>query len=318
MRTYRTLWTAAFLLAWTCGALPGVQAAGVPGRPAPRPAVLAAGQDEEKNPNVVRVRESKPLYWNEKRLAVKVAFPKEGPRRHAVTQRLLERDEHPLQDPEDARNAPLRPVRAIHAQLIEAEDLTGQIRKKTGVELLIQGSFAVEHLVVPYGLEIDVRELMDTLAGAFNARWYQVRQAWVLAGSPAEAQLVGLTREERVRRSLETSRALFASITPEQWARLARGVPVPLQEFTPAQRQLVLTYLQIMYYNPQSRSVPLPEALQGTDVSLRVLGAGKGADLFILGPRSPSSDPPGAQPLVGFPFYHPETGELLWGVPPPR
>ncbi|HEU4754037.1 MAG TPA: hypothetical protein VFU47_13085, partial [Armatimonadota bacterium] len=225
-------------------------------------AQVGAGQEAKpaRPPDEPKVTQTHPqekgLWWKDPRLDVKLTFRRVGPRRQWSTP-LFERVQQDGDQPPEIM--PLRPVRAVGARLIEAHEVSELARKQASVTLLIQGSIAADRLIVPLG-EMDAREFMDLAADAFNARWYPVRDAWVLATSLAEAQLVALTREQRQQRSIQSSQALFSNFSPQQLATLAEGKQLRMPDLNRAQQEAIRTKLELTYYDPNSdwESSPTP------------------------------------------------------------
>jgi len=274
--------------------------------------VAGAAAAPDSPPKTLPAKEpAQPAYWRDPRLEKEVRFPEEkrGSRRKPRLGRIEpEFTEGPLR-------VDARPGRLVEGRVLAGSTLVRMLQEQTGVPLLLRGDWMREPFAVPLAAG-PARELMDDLARVFNASWFQQGEIWVLARSQTEARWTAMPREERATQITANMRTLFTSFTPEQWDKLARTERAPLYAFPPPQGRPVMESIRLYYYNPEldAESVPTRPATRGEGLFLRLAGAGKTAALVLEAPG-----PAGPRGFTAtFSFYDRETGQLLWGVPPPR
>lgn len=289
-------WLAATVLGILLGA-------GLPGSTHP-----AAPADAQR----VSIGKSKPEYWKDSRLEKSVAFPDNRP--------VLPPGEGVLTQPlppneAEGPDAPPRVVRLVAGRVIDARAFLDEVKSKTGVSLYLAGDWGRESLALPQAGS-PVRELMDSMARLYKARWYPTtRDAWVLAQNQREVEFVSMPEPKRDQEIKASIRATFATLaqSPGQWQALARGESLSLQMLTPPQREAILQNIRLYYYDPTlgGQNAPTARTTTGDGVTISLSGRGKDAMLNINGPGRTGRF------FCGTPFYN-DDGTPAWGVLPPR
>lgn len=267
-----------------------------------------AAPGEKKDSAVVRLPASKPLYWADPRLERAVSFPGES-----AKDVLTQRDP----DPEIPSNIPaFRVVRLVQGRVVSGEELMEAFRKATGVSIMLQADWLREYVAAPQKGS-PARELMDALAASFGGKWLKQGETWILARSLEEARLTLLSPDDRGRSIRENTAQLFRSFTPEQWQKMMQREGLSFGELAPPQQTAVALRLRLYYYDPTDADgyAPGPQALGGQGVGFHLSGSGKRASVLLTAPITPGKVGPFD---VLIPFYDEQTGELRFGVPPPR
>jgi hypothetical protein len=262
----------------------------------------ALGDDAPANPDLSR----KPAYWRDPRFEAEVSLPQKKQERETLMRPPTDRTERGL--------GFYRAVRLVRQAVVPVRTLTQAIQEKTGVQVLLRGDWMRDPLVLPAQGSSPAREWMDDLVAAFGGQWMKVGEAWVLARRPTEAEWTALSKQQRDGLLDENVRALFGTLTEAKWQAIAQAERLELFRFERPQQQAVFSYLRLQYYDPalDRLAAPGPEAIMAREVYLKLEGVGKQASLVIVAPGA-------VRPYrAAFPFYDAQTGQLRWGVPPPR
>ena len=123
-----------------------------------------------------------------------------------------------------------------------------------------------------------------------------------------------MSSAERAENSTKAERELANSLSAAQWNFMLHNERLPLSLLAPAQKEAVLTFLRLDFFDPEGdeHNQPTLAALSGTGVSLSLTGAGKTASLDI---HADGTLPEGY--YCGLPFYS-DDGKLRYGIAPPR
>ena len=255
----------------------------------------------------------KPAYWREPRLEVAVAAPqvKSVPRKKQAPEVLRRL---PF-DPSERQLGVYTTVHPVNQVIVPARKMLEAIHQRSGLTVLLRGDWMREPLAFPRAETQSAREWMDGLAEAFfGARWMQVGEAWVLARMPTEATWTAMPSVARAAKIRELTQSLFRSITAEQWKLLVKSERVELHKFERPQQQPVFERLRLEYFDPvrDPAGAPGAAAIAGREVFLRLQGSGRKAQLVLLAPGAVG------EMQMAEPFFDRRTGDLAWGVPPPR
>lgn len=250
----------------------------------------------------------KPPYWREARLDVPVEVPAVKRKMSGILRRLPNA-------PSERVMGVYTTVHLVNQVIIPIRTMINAIHDKSGTAVLIRGDWMRGSIAVPERSVLQAREWMDRLEEAFaGAQWTKVGATWVLARTPTEASLTALSGPERKARARELTRILVNAITAEQWKGLAAAERIELPKFQRAQIQPVFDRLRLEYYDPERHvaTAPSADAVIGRRVYLRLEGRGRQAQLVILAPGATQEF------RVAERFFDPQSGDLAWGVPPPR
>lgn len=246
-------------------------------------------------------------YWAEAKLE-KVVRPKPGPvLRPDVPALAYQEPSTREDDPKDVAY-----VRPLNVSVLAAGDITRGITAQTGVKVLLQANWMREKVILPTA-PAPARELMDGLRRAFPGEWFKTDDLWILALGPAEAQMTLLTPEERAERSKAATGKVLKGLLPADWQLLLKNPQVPLNRLSLPTQRAIVEEMRLAYWDPERvDGVPTPAAMQGR-LMISFSGQGQSAQIRVREVGRAVN-----QYAVGMPFFHPMTGEPLWGVRPPR
>lgn len=260
---------------------------------------------QETTPAATPKPPPKPLYWDAVGLDQRVSLP-------------VLRDTRPqlfLQPPAPKDQPGVSvPVRAVQIAVLPAQEFAKEVRKQTKAKVYFSAEFGYQLLTLP-GKPGAVREVMRDLEAHFPlARWWQQRDAWVLARSPAEAVLMLLTPEQRTQAALKANEELLKSIPEPLWAELMKrdGVPMTIRQMPFQVQRAVMTMVRLDASDPESTSWG-SFAMSG-DLYLTFKGSGQGAMLGVY----EGGHGKGGGYGVSIPFFNPMNGRPMYGVRPPR
>jgi len=203
-------------------------------------------------------------------------------------------------------------VRTLGASVQWAQDVTHACTEAVGAPVTAQSLWGRQRVLLP-DTGGEARQVMLDLQGSFGGRWWKTGQAWVLARTLEEVRLTLLTDDERLREKRAAYTQAFQSLQRADWARLLDGKPVPMRELSPRaqaglRRATVISAFRRID-DPFERELAPDERTLAGEMTVRFSGSGQSASLAVRGPGWSGSSTP---------FYHPTSGQLMWGVPPPR
>lgn len=184
------------------------------------------------------------------------------------------------------------------------------IKRRTDVDVMLRGDWQRESFVLPHSAA-NVRDVMDDLAAAFGGHWFQQGSAWVLAGNQEEARLTAIPDAQREDMAAAELTNVIKSLAPGQWAELGKVGQLDLGHLDARQREGLMTYTRLFYFDPHAaaKDSPSADALTGKNVRLILNGQGRDCILTIQTGN-------GFYPYL---FVDPRDGKTLtFGVPPPR
>jgi hypothetical protein len=246
---------------------------------------------------------ARPAFWDDARYRREVRL--QSPR--------APRDQPPLRvlaGPTDV--TPGEPARTVGVSVQWAQDVTDACAAAVGVPITIQALWGRRRVLLPDAAG-EARQVMEGLRSAFGGRWWKTGGTWVLARTLEEVRLTLLTADERLREKRAAYAQAFRSLRRVDWARLLEGEPVPLREVSPGAQANLRRATVISAFrridDPFERELAPDEQTLAGEMTVRFSGSGQTASLAVRGPGWSGT-------LI--PFYHPTSGQLMWGVPPPR
>lgn len=250
----------------------------------------------------------KPAYWRDNRLLAEIHFPEAKSARPGDAVFLRRDPKLPPNDP----TAAYQTVRMVGGRVLQLSEALTVAGIATGASIRAQGDWERDTIAVPRAAG-PAREWMDALAQAYRGTWQRIAETWILSRTPAEARYTLLTEPERRQEDRRALTTLFMGMRPALWQRLVNGESLKYGDLELAQQSALIEVMRLYYYDASLELAPGPAALFGYPITLQYCNQGKGASVSL---SAPGAD--GFPYSIDVPFYHPATGELLWGVLPPK
>lgn len=175
----------------------------------------------------------------------------------------------------------------VSARPLQLRSLVRLLVQRTGKRVEAQADWGREPVALD-APRLSPAELMDVLAKAFPGKWFRSGETWVLAADAQRAEVTLLDARQRAQRSNEFFSALIDSLNEQQQRHLSANGRLDLGALSSAQRDLMAGMVYLDYYDPKRppELAPPQTSLAGQAVSLRVLGKGQQAVLWVFAGRA--------------------------------
>jgi hypothetical protein len=246
---------------------------------------------------------ARPAFWSDARFRSEVTLKQPRVPRDAPPLTLIGAGEGRI---------PGEPVRGVGVAAVWVQDVAEACTRAAGTPVRVQALWARRHVVAP-AAPGECREVMEGLRAALGGRWWKSGAVWILADTLEEVRLTLLSREQRLLEKRRAYTALFAALLERDWRLLSGDRSVPLQALSTAAQRAAMLGVRLGAFADESdasaREHRFTERALSGDLTLQLRGSGPTASLDI-NERGGTS--------ISVPFFHPVSGELLYGVPPPR